>query len=130
MPEANVVINPDVHWFAEAGVQDPKRTAKVWRDWLRQAHGERSDRTKHRKALELATGLSRAAIGFYFTSPHQLSEQTRKKLGRLSTLLGAPPAPQPPIGSRSASRAARVVILTEELANVPSPRFHLDVFAA
>jgi DNA-binding LacI/PurR family transcriptional regulator len=123
------MINPDARWFAQAGAQDPERAVKAWRDWLGHAQGKQSDGAKHRKALELATGLSRAAIGFYFTDQHQISNETRERLGRLMTSLGARPVLPPPIASRAASRAARVVILAE-LTNVPSPRFHLDVFAA
>jgi DNA-binding LacI/PurR family transcriptional regulator len=123
-------------WFAEHGCADPVRAAQQWQEWLARrrdwlaSHPERSAEAKYRKGLQLATGLSEAAIRHYLKGrSRKLSPAMLNTLDALSRALGQPlPARrQPPKGQPSRPRGARRIALLTSLTDLPSPSFHLAV---
>src|SRR5712692_7783196 len=125
-------------WFREQGVSDPEAVASAWAAWLAMPSKKRTRQTQIRKAMEFASGLSRAAIDHYFhqsTREGKLSASTLHRLNDLCAALGEPlpsasKGPAPSSRSRQPERFAVFLDLHEP----PSPRFHVEclesVFAA
>jgi len=116
-------------WFTRHGsIPDGAAAYEQWRHWLRKYPG-RSDETKHRKALELASGLSATAISLYFNGKAaRLGDVTRHRLDSLSRDLGRTP---PDVKTRHkrgpVTRRLKQVALMTELVGIPSPSFHMEV---
>lgn len=120
----------DRRWFHQQGVPDPGRKAAEWQAWLDRPRKNRTRNTMVRKAMLLATGLTRAAIDYYFhdLTQHLLSTETLDKLDALCEALSEPlpvaRAAAPPHPNRARGSERLAVFL--DLQRPPSPRFHLE----
>jgi DNA-binding LacI/PurR family transcriptional regulator len=132
---------PDLNekWFEKHGTAaDPALAARQWREWLGSSPNRR-DTAKFRKALELAVGVSRAAVDHYLSDKrwYKLSDNTLQSLDAVAEALGHPiKRDKPKAASFSLARnappkrGARQIALLVNLAQFTSPRFRLDVISS
>lgn len=109
------MIDPTKEWFAKAGAKKPAEANSLWIQWMDKTDGRRTVGAKRREALRLATGLSKAAIGFFFSDPDKLSDSTCQKLARLNASLGGAGTQNVRIGrtGRTTSRIALFMKLSD-----------------
>jgi DNA-binding LacI/PurR family transcriptional regulator len=112
--------------FKECGWEDPRRSFRRWQTWFAK-NRNRSDLTKHKKALEFAFGKGEATVRNYFSRRWKLSKELLDAMDAMTVALGRDipsgshgKAPRPPRGGR------RIALLTA-LEDIPSPPFHLEV---
>jgi DNA-binding LacI/PurR family transcriptional regulator len=117
-------------WFrahALIGV-DPALAAAAWSRWL--VVRVRTEEARFRMALQLASGLSEAAIRHYRAGRgYKLGARTLQELDTLARALGSP-APSRAIRDESAvgrRRGPRQIALLTPLTSLPSPSYHLEV---
>ena len=123
------LIDVDEAWFRKVGTRDAEGAATAWHRWLASSARPRSAGARHRQALQLATGLSRAAVSFYFsrTNAYQLAEGTRARLDDLSVDLGYRRREAAQRAMAPSPRKAIWIAVLTELEHVPSPRFHIEL---
>lgn len=129
----------DQKWFEKYGTAaDPALAARQWRAWLTGSRGRR-DSAKFRKAMELAIGISPAAVDCYLSDKrwYKLSDNTLQALDTVAEALGHPIRRDKPKAvalslARNAppKRGARRIALLVNLAQFTSPRFRLDAISS
>jgi DNA-binding LacI/PurR family transcriptional regulator len=114
-------------WFREYGVADPVRAYELWSKWISK-YPNQSDAAKHKKALQLGSGLAPTSIRFYLKNDvKHLSRSAVKDLDAMSKALGFEP-PERYGGDKVRPRhGAKRIALLMELAGLPSPPYHLEV---
>jgi DNA-binding LacI/PurR family transcriptional regulator len=117
-------------WFRAHGLGgvDPIHAAAEWWSWLDAR--SRSQEARLRKALELASGLSEAAIRHYRAGrAYKLGSRMLQELDALARLLGrtAPPRARREGVEAGRCRGQRQVALLTPLADLPSQSYHLEV---
>jgi DNA-binding LacI/PurR family transcriptional regulator len=118
-------------WFQKYGIEDPVIAFPRWKAWLAH-HGRLSGQAKYRKVLEIATGLGEGAIWRYREKPWRLSAWMVRVLDTLTEALGfrLPKLEERAREKRTPrrpGRGGRHIALLTELADLPSPPYHLEV---
>lgn len=131
-------VELDEKWFEKHGTAaDPALAARQWQEWL--SSSRRRDTAKFRKALELAVGISRAAVDHYLSNErwYKLSDNTLQALDAVAEALGqkirrdkSKAASVSLARTAPPKRGARHIALLVNFAQFTSPRFRLDVISS
>lgn len=122
-------ISIDETWFRDHGAREPDRALREWTAWLNEGTRTRSKKASVRKLLQLASGRSAAAVGFYFQVGRQaqLSLETIELFDTLMGDLGCIPEPRSERSDRSRVQRSRSIAVLTSLADIPSESFHLSL---